>query len=104
MELSCHQALLTYLSLSEVVSYRYEEAVEGSSWVITGQCRWWAGGQWVPASLELVMVGSRRSEVKDATLVVRYSLGSQQVVSGSSLAVETVRLFSVSWIWIIYHS
>ncbi|XP_045618254.2 tectonin beta-propeller repeat-containing protein isoform X1 [Procambarus clarkii] len=57
----------------------YEEAVEGSSWVISGQCRWWAGGQWVPASLELVMVGSRRSQVQDATLIVRYSLGSPHV-------------------------
>ncbi|XP_042223768.1 tectonin beta-propeller repeat-containing protein 1-like isoform X2 [Homarus americanus] len=57
----------------------YEEAVEGSSWVIAGQCRWWVAGQWVPASIELVMVGSRRSQVQDATFIVRYSLGSQRV-------------------------
>ncbi|XP_053646773.1 tectonin beta-propeller repeat-containing protein isoform X2 [Cherax quadricarinatus] len=57
----------------------YEEAVEGSSWVISGQCRWWVKGQWVPASLELIMIGSRRSQVQDATLIVRYTLGSKRV-------------------------
>ncbi|XP_068209881.1 tectonin beta-propeller repeat-containing protein [Palaemon carinicauda] len=57
----------------------YEEAVEGTSWVISGKCRWWAGSQWVPASLELTMVGSRRSQVQDATLVVQYTLGSNKM-------------------------
>ena len=60
---------------------RYEEAVEGSSWAISGQCRWWASKQWVPASVELVMVGSRRSQVKDATLLLHYSLTTPAVVS-----------------------
>lgn len=59
---------------------RYEEAVEGSSWAISGQCRWWASKQWVPATVELVMVGSRRSQVKDATLLLHYSLSSPAVV------------------------
>lgn len=70
------------LCFSKVISLfdRYEEAVEGSSWVISGQCRWWAGGQLVPATLELTMVGSRRSQVQDATLVVHYNLGSAKTV------------------------
>ena len=62
---------------------RYEEAVEGSSWAISGQCRWWASKQWVPASVELVMVGSRRSQVQDATLLLHYSLSVPAVVSTS---------------------
>ncbi|KAG0724913.1 Tectonin beta-propeller repeat-containing protein [Chionoecetes opilio] len=57
----------------------YEEAVEGASWAISGQCRWWASKQWVPASVELVMVGSRRSQVKDATLLLHYSLSTPAV-------------------------
>lgn len=65
----------------------YEEAVEGSSWVISGQCRWWAGGQLVPATLELTMVGSRRSQVQDATLVVHYNLGSAKTVEISCCAI-----------------
>ncbi|XP_063601090.1 tectonin beta-propeller repeat-containing protein 1-like [Penaeus indicus] len=65
----------------------YEEAVEGSSWAIRGQCRWWAGGQLVPATLELTMVGSRRSEVQDATLVVHYNLGSAKTVEISCCAI-----------------
>lgn len=67
---------------------RYEEAVEGSSWAITGQCRWWVGKQWVPASVELVMVGSRRSQVKDATLLLHYSLSTPAVVSPAAGVAE----------------
>ncbi|KAK4307589.1 hypothetical protein Pmani_020655 [Petrolisthes manimaculis] len=66
--------------LAEIIPFAgYEEAVEGSSWVTSGQCRWWAGGQWVPATLELVLTGSRRTHVQDATLIARYALGSPQV-------------------------
>lgn len=68
----------------------YEEAVEGSSWAISGQCRWWVSKQWVPASVELVMVGSRRSQVKDATLLLHYSLSTpavEEISIGSILLV-----------------
>ncbi|XP_064122930.1 tectonin beta-propeller repeat-containing protein 1-like isoform X2 [Macrobrachium nipponense] len=70
----------------------YEEAVEGSSWVISGKCRWWAGSQWVPASLELTMVGSRRSQVQDATLVVQYTLGSNKMEEFSCCTIMMIML------------
>ncbi|CAL4112688.1 unnamed protein product, partial [Meganyctiphanes norvegica] len=56
----------------------YEEAFEGTSWVISGQCRWLANSSWSAASIELEMVGSRRSQVKDATIIIHYTHGTKK--------------------------
>ena len=51
----------------------YNEAIERSTWVISGQCRWLSQGHWVPASIELIMTGSSGSLVQQADLSIYYT-------------------------------